>query len=155
MDANRYTLPVPFEELDHTGDAGVRVRGRTAEEALARLVLAFADLVTLGVPAEAVTTRTIDVEPADRAALAVDVLRELLFELESHRLVPQACRVERFEPDAGARVVVDLGRYEPELHGEGLVLKAVTWHEARFEHDESGAGEAQAEPWWAQIVFDV
>ncbi len=155
MDATRYTLPVPFEELDHTGDAGVRVRGRTAEEALARLVLAFADLVTLGVPAQSVSTRTIEVEPADRAAQAVDVLRELLFQLESHRLVPQACRVERFEPETGARVVVELGRYEPDLHGEGLVLKAVTWHEARFEHDESAAGESRAEPWWAQIVFDV
>jgi SHS2 domain-containing protein len=149
--AIRYTLPVPFEELDHTGDAAVRVRGRTAEEALARLVLAFAELVTAGAPARVVSERTIEVEPADRAAQAVDVLRELLFEVETHRLVPQACRVERFEPEAGARVVVELGRFEPEVHGEGLVLKAVTWHEARFERDEA----AQNEPWWAQIVFDV
>jgi SHS2 domain-containing protein len=151
LSTTRYTLPVPFEELDHTGDAAVRVRGRTEEEALARLVLAFAELVTAGAPAHVVSTRTIEVEPADRAAVAVDVLRELLFELETHRLVPQACSVERFEPEVGARVVVELGRYEPELHGEGLVLKAVTWHEAHFEREEG----ALAEPWWAQIVFDV
>jgi SHS2 domain-containing protein len=36
----RYALPQPFEDLGHTADVGLRVRGASAGEALARLALA-------------------------------------------------------------------------------------------------------------------
>ena len=42
----RLASPQPYEDLGHTADVGVRVRGATAEEALARHVLAFAALAT-------------------------------------------------------------------------------------------------------------
>src|SRR6185369_166244 len=42
----RLALPQPFEDLGHVADVGVAVAGRTAEEALARLVLAYAALLT-------------------------------------------------------------------------------------------------------------
>jgi SHS2 domain-containing protein len=151
---HRYTLPVPFEELDHTADAKLRVRGATPEETLARLVLAFASLVTGSVPAEATlggSSKVVEVEPSELASLGVDVLRELFFELDAHRLVPVACCVERCDAERGARVLVDLGRLDPEKHAEGLVLKAVTYHDARFSCDESEAPE----PWCAEVVFDV
>lgn len=147
----RYVQPVPFEELDHTADAAVRVRGVTPEETLARLVLAFATLVTAGEPVEAGATKTIQLGPDERSALAVDVLRELLFELDVHRVVPRACSVETCDPERGARVLVELGPFDAELHAEGLVLKAVTWHEARFARDAGSSDE----PWRAEIVFDV
>ncbi len=150
---HRYTLPVPFEELEHTADAKLRVRGATADETLSRLVLAFASLVTGNVPAAAIlgSSKVVEVEPSELASLAVDVLRELFFELDAHRLVPVACCVERCDAERGARVLVDFGRFDPETHAEGLVLKAVTYHDARFSCDESEV----LEPWCAEVVFDV
>ncbi len=150
-DVTRYARPQPFEELDHTADAGVRVRGRTAEETLARLVLAFTELVTGGARVKSEETRVVEVEPGDWGLQAVDVLRELLFELETKRRVPEACRVERFDQETGARLRVELGHFDASESGEGLVLKAVTWHAARFERDD----EDRDAPWCAQIVFDV
>lgn len=150
----RYTLPVPFEELDHTADAKMRVRGASAEETLARLVLGFATLVTGGVPAESAPGhphKVIEVEPGELATVAVDVLRELLFELDCHRMVPVACRVEHCDAERGAHVEVELGRHDAERHAEGLVLKAVTYHDACFSCDELGAPD----PWRAEVVFDV
>jgi hypothetical protein len=40
----RYTLPQPYQQLDHTADVGVVVHGDSPLEALARLVLAYASL---------------------------------------------------------------------------------------------------------------
>lgn len=143
----RFSRPQPFEELEHTADAAVRVAGGTAEEALGRLVLAFAELVSGGgevVPTEALVVET---QPSDRAAMAVDVLRELLYRFDSRGLIPNACEVLRFDPDLGTAVRVELGPWNERAHGEGLVLKAVTLHEARFEPSDTG--------WVAQVVFDV
>ena len=143
----RLHRPVPYQELDHTADAGVIVRGSSKEETLARLVLAYADLVSGGGKVLGATELTVDVEPADLAAMAVDVLRELLFQFETEKGIPESCEVLIFAPELGARVVVGAGPYDEAAHSEGLRLKAVTLHEARFESDASG--------FVAQVVFDV
>lgn len=123
------------------------VRGATREETLARLLLAFGELLTAGGPLVPVSERNVTVEPSDLAAMAVDVLRELFYIFESERLLPLSVEVVRLEPETGAEVLVELGPYDADLHAEGLVLKAVTLHEARFACD-SGV-------WEASVVFDV
>lgn len=143
----RLRRPVPYQELDHTADAGVIVHGASKEETLARLVLAYADLVSGGSRVRETTELTVDVEPGDLAAMAVDVLRELLFRHETERWIPESCEVAFFEPELGARVLIGAGAHDAALHSEGLVLKAVTLHEARFQADASG--------FVAQVVFDV
>ena len=89
----------------------------------------------------------IRVQPGDRAAIAVDVLRKVLFRFDSERLIPASCETRLFDPDRGAEVVVGVGLYDPDRHAEGIELKAVTLHEARFEPEADG--------WIAQIVFDI
>jgi SHS2 domain-containing protein len=140
-------LPQPFEDLDHTADVGVRVEGATPEEALARLVLAFAQLAAGGGEVRADEERRLVVEGGpDLAGSAVALLRELLYLLAAEGKVPGACEVTRVGPE-GAEALVRFGRRDPELHAEGVDLKAVTWHAARLERD--GAR------WVAQAVFDI
>lgn len=143
----RYTGPVPYQELNHTADAGVVVEGSSAEETLARLVLAFGDLLSGGAPVAEDQDVTLEVEAGDRAVMAVDVLRELLFLFDSKARVPASCSVVRFDPASGCAVVVGTGPYDAQVHAEGLAFKAVTLHEARFEPRGGG--------WYARIVFDV
>jgi SHS2 domain-containing protein len=142
-----YFSPQPFVELDHTADAGVAVEGDSAEQALARLVLALGQTLSGGRAVEQARTIEVRVEPADYAMMAVDVLRELLFVFDSERLIPSACRVDEIDPHGGVRVAVTVGAYDPDRHDEGLDLKAVTLHEARFEHLNGR--------WQAQVLFDV
>ena len=143
----RLALPQPYEDLDHTADVGVRVRGASPEEALARLVLAFAALAAGGgeVPAEREEVVAVEGGPG-LAGSAVAVLRELLFRLATEGLVPAACEVRRLD-GAGAEVTVAFGRRDPARHGEGVDLKAVTWHAARLEREAHG--------WVGQVVFDI
>jgi SHS2 domain-containing protein len=144
----RYTLPQPFRDLDHTADVGVAVEGATAEEALARLVLAYAALLSGGEPVEVLREEPVAVAtrggPAD---LAIALLRELLYRFAVERVLPGSCEVTHLSPDR-AEVRVGLGRHDPEQHAEGLDLKAVTRHEARFERGADGL-------WRAQVVFDI
>ena len=144
----RYALPQPYRDLDHTADVGVAVEGANAEEALARIVLAFAALLSGGAPVEVERDERIAVTARGGGpALVVALLRELLFRFAVERVLPGACEVTRLA-QGRAEVTVGLGRYDPERHANGLDLKAVTRHAARFEQGEDGV-------WRAQLVFDI
>jgi SHS2 domain-containing protein len=140
-----YALPQPYEDLAHTADVGVRVRGATAEEALARLVLAYAAVVSGGAPVRAEREERIAAAGGPgRALAAVALLRECLWRLATERLVPAACEAVRVDED-GAEATVAFGRVAPDA--EGADVKAVTQHAARFEREGDG--------WVAQVVLDV
>jgi SHS2 domain-containing protein len=144
----RLSLPQPYEDLGHTADVGLRVRGATAEEALGRLALAVGQLVTGGAPVEPVREERFAVPGGPGlAGTAVALLRELVWHLATERLVPREIEVVRATPE-GAEVVVGFGAHDPDLHAEGADVKAVTWHAARLEPDPAGG-------WVAQIVLDV
>jgi SHS2 domain-containing protein len=143
----RYALPQPYEDLEHTADLRLRVRGATAEEALARLVLAFAGIVTGGAPVEAEREERIAVAGGPgRALAAVALLRELVYRLATGGLVPAWCEPIAIGPDR-AEAVVGFGRRDPERHAEGADVKAVTQHAPRFEEG--------AEGWVAEVVLDL
>lgn len=143
----RLALPQPFEDLGHTADVGVRVRGATAEEALGRLALALGTLLTAGdAPATEREERLSVAGGGSLAGTAVALLRELLFRFATERLVPAAIEVHGADP-AGAEATVGFARWDPERHAEGADVKAVTWHAARLEREGDG--------WVAQAVLDV
>lgn len=141
-------LPQPFETVSHTADTGVEVRGATADETLARLVLAYAQLVSGGGAVDRDVERELAVAGgAGLAVLAVDVVRAVhtLWVLE--RLVPAAVGVLAFD-EGGARLHLRLGAYVPERHGEGLDVKAVTYHAARLAAEADGS-------WLARVIVDI
>jgi SHS2 domain-containing protein len=143
----RHALPQPYEDLDHTADVGVRVRGATAEEALARLALALGALLAGGgdAPPDREERVTVAGGPG-LAGTAVALLRELLFRFATERLLPAAIEVHRAD-GAGAEATVGFARYDPVAHGEGVDVKAVTWHRARLEPEGGG--------FVAETVFDI
>jgi len=144
----RYLPPQPYQELDHTADVGVAVEGETAEEALARLVLALSALLAGGGPLAVRGEEAIEVTaPGGLPAVAVALLRELLYRFATERVLAGSCEVLRLDP-GGASIRVGLARWDPRRHREGLDVKAITLHQARFERDAGGR-------WRAQALFDV
>lgn len=143
----RLALPQPFEDIGHVADVGVRVRGATAEEALARLVLAFGALVAGdGLAAPEREERVAVAGAGDPLSSAMALLRELLFRFATERRFPCACEVARVD-GAGAEATVAFARWDPRLNDSGEDVKAVTWHAARLEPAGDG--------WVGQVVFDV
>ena len=103
-------LPQPFEDLGHTADLGVRVRGQTAEEALARLALALGSLLAGGEPVENADEERLAVAGGPGlAGTAVAFLRELLFRFATRRLIPAAVEVLRVD-ESGAEAAGAVGR---------------------------------------------
>jgi SHS2 domain-containing protein len=144
--AARLASPQPFEDLGHTADAGVRVRGGSAEEALARLVLAMGQLLSGGAGVEPRREVLVEVRGGPGlAGTAVALLREVLYRCATEKVVPAACDVLRVD-ERGAEARVVFGPLEA-AHDGGLDLKAVTRHAARLEPDGEG--------WTGQAVFDV
>jgi SHS2 domain-containing protein len=145
--AVRLRAPQPYEDIGHVADLGVRVRGASAEEALARLALAFATVVTGGEPPAPLREERLEVAGGPGlAGAAVALLRELLFRLATAREVPAEVEVHSVD-ERGAVATVAFGRHDPERHAEGADVKAVTWHAARLEREGDG--------WVAQVVLDV
>jgi SHS2 domain-containing protein len=143
----RYALPQAYEDLAHTADVGVRVRGATAEEALARLALALGTLLTGGEPAAPAREERLEIAGGPGlAGTAVALLRELLFRFATERLLPAEIEVHRADA-GGAEATVALAPYDPDRHAEGVDVKAVTWHAARVEREGDG--------WVAQVVLDI
>ncbi|HEX9050230.1 MAG TPA: archease [Anaeromyxobacter sp.] len=143
----RYALPQPYEDLGHTADVGVRVRGATAEEALARLALALGALIAGGGAAPPEREERVAVPGGPGlAGTAIALLRELLFRFATARLVPVEVEVHRVAED-GAEATVAFARYDPVRHAEGADVKAVTRHAARLEAEGGG--------WVAQAVLDI
>jgi SHS2 domain-containing protein len=142
-----YALPQAYEDLDHTADLGLRVRGGSAEEALARLALALGTLLTGGEAPAPTLEEQLELRGGpDLAGTAVALLRELLFRFATERLVPARVAVRRVDA-AGVDAAVGFARCEPGQHAEAVDVKAVTWHAARLEPDRGG--------WVAQVVLDV
>jgi SHS2 domain-containing protein len=142
----RYALPQPFEDLGHTADVGVRVRGATAAEALSRLALALGALLAGGGPVPVEREETVTVPGGPGAAAAVGLLRELLFRFAAERLLPAEIEIVRLGEDA-VEARVGFGRYDPDRHAEGADVKAITWHLARLDREGDG--------FVGQAVFDV
>lgn len=143
----RYALPQTFEDMGHVADVGIRVRGASVEEALARLALAFATLVTGGEPVVRLRDERITVAGGPGlTGTAVAFVRELLFRLATAHEVPMEIEVLSVD-ERGAVASVTFGRHDPERHAEGADVKAVTWHAARLERDGDG--------WVAQVVLDI
>jgi SHS2 domain-containing protein len=143
----RYALPQAYEDLGHTADVGVRVRGASAEEALARLALAMGALLGGGAAeAPSVEARLTVAGGPGLAGTAVALLRELLFRFATERLFPAEVEVHRADEE-GAEATIGFARYDPARHVEGVDVKAVTWHAARLEPEGRG--------WVAQAVLDI
>lgn len=141
------TLPQPYDDLGHVADVGVRVHGATAEEALARLALALAALLTGDGALAGVREEELRVAGGPGlAGTAVSLLRELLYRFATGRVIPAAIEVLRADESA-AEARVRWGSYDPEAHAEGMDVKAVTWHRARLERGDGG--------WVGQVVLDI
>lgn len=132
----------PFEEIDHTADLAMRVRGRDFAELLKHAAEGMLRLsgVTF-MPAEGSQIR-IDLQAPDREQLLVMWLEELLYAMEMRTVSHQDFSIEVLE---GPRLEAKMR--EVELQKVGRQIKAVTFHDLRIVTTQDGLE--------ATVVFDV
>jgi SHS2 domain-containing protein len=134
-----------FEILEHTADVGVESTGDTCEEAFEAAARGVATLLGAWVSGEG-KDRDVLIEAADREALLVGWLDEILFLHDSQNVVFGGFQVHEIG-DGELRATI---RAAPtgSREVEGTAIKAATFHRLRVARQEDGT-------WHARVYLDV
>lgn len=131
-----------YEELEHTADWALRVRGRDLAELLVNAANGMMELAGVQTASAAGTFRKLELTSLDRESLLVDWLHELLLALELRGVAFKHIRL---------KVTGDLSLTatfrEVPLTSLAKPIKAVTYNELLIEEGPKGL--------FATVVFDV
>ena len=140
------STPPSFEILEHTADVGLRAYGATLaalfENAAAGLLEIALDRETV----EERETRPVSAAAADREALLVNWLQEILWLVDGERWLPRRVSVAEISETRVAGVacgeVSDRAR-----HRFRVIVKAVTYHQLSI-REQNGI-------WVAEVYVDI
>jgi SHS2 domain-containing protein len=135
-----------YETFEHTADLGLRARAAELDtlfaEAGLALMSAIVDNVSAIEPREKIE---VHLEGTDREYLLFDWLNELLYRFDTRHLV--CCKFEVRMTDTGLDAVAWGESLDPERHGLGHEVKAITYHGLKVEQTADG--------WLAEVIVDI
>jgi SHS2 domain-containing protein len=134
-----------FEFIDHTADAGIRVKAPTVEDLFATAALAFSELVTRVDSVDCRVERRFKLQEDDIETLLVSWLQELLYLLDTEALVFARFQVTLHDLSLAATAWGDF--FDPKIHPMKTEIKAVTYHQLEVTKSDQG--------WQAQVIFDI
>jgi len=138
-----------YEFIDHTADVGIKARGATLEDVFKATAKGMFDLIAKDNNIKPEEKRELKVERDDIIMLFKQWLEELLYLFDTEGLVFSEFEVKINKRDDlyTLNAIVYGEKYNPEKHGSGVEIKAVTYHMMDIwkENDE----------YFAQVIFDV
>jgi SHS2 domain-containing protein len=134
---------IGFEEIEHTADSALHVRGSNLEELLRNAACGMNSLMISEVAAvSSQVEKYIEAEALDAESLLVQWLSELAYWAETESLVFTKFDFQEVTPTR-VQAIVGGGR----VHNLDKYIKAVTYHNLQIVKTDSGLE--------ATIVFDV
>ncbi|MEW6516746.1 MAG: archease [candidate division FCPU426 bacterium] len=135
----------PFEILEHTADAGLRIRGETPEALFAHAAQGLYALALTAPPAGAQPEKTtLQLAGDGLASLLVIFLEELVYRLYTRRQA--AVRVEAKLALPG-RVTIEAAFVPISPEAFAAEIKSPTYHGLKVEQGSGG--------WLAEVYFDL
>ena len=128
------------EWRSHTAEIQLAIEAETAEQVFAEAAAAFGELVALDRSGEQVQ-HELTLTAADREALLVEWLQELIFLADTQSFVPERAVDVRLDAETVHATLI--GRRSP----LEPLIKAATYHDLRFAR-ENGV-------WHARVILDV
>ncbi len=136
-----------FEELDHTADIAIRVRGVSLAVLFENAAKGMMAMMTGQTPEGPLTDTRRVVVHADRAdELLREWLSEIIFLVAVEHLVPIEFHIEEIDELTAAAMVQSLPMTE-DIARRATEIKAVTWHGLCMKQDARG--------FTAEVVFDT
>ena len=133
-----------FEIIEHTSDVGIRAWGDTIEEAFEQAALGMFSLMGDVNKVDMVGEARVVVENEDMEGLLVDWLSELLYLFDTERIFLGKFEV-RIDGKYRLEGRVYGERYDPEKHGMGIEIKAVTYHMLKVDTENNVV----------EVLFDI
>lgn len=145
------TSPPPWlQEIDHTGDVGLRVTADTLEQLFERAAAGTFYVLTDPTEVRADTATTVTVRGRDYEALLVRWLSELNYRHTVNRQLYATFVVEEIvatEDGFALTATVEGEPTDPARHTVHTEIKAVTYHGLDVQETDDG--------WTAQVIFDM
>ena len=135
-----------FEFLDHPADIGFRVHPSSLEELFANCAHALISVILDPANVSAAEEWQIEAEGSDLESLLVNWLNEILYYVDTKRIVFASLLIQFLEP---LRVQCTAGgeRRDPVKHPVRLSVKAVTYHQLTISKEQ--------DKWMAEVYVDV
>jgi len=135
-----------FEIFEHTADVGLRLRSPSMDRLIMDAGRGLFSMIAPNLSAvRPVLDRKIEVSGDEFDYLLFDWLNELLFVFDTEHLVFVNFEVQL--ADAHLVAVCHGEPFSAQRHGEGLELKAITYHGLKVEQ--------QGSVWLAEVIVDI
>jgi len=135
-----------FEFLDHTGDVGIRVFGKTLPDLFRHAAEALFHIITDPETIELKETRTIALQANDLEELLIDWLNEFIYLFETQGLL--FCNFEVHSLDEHSLEATVQGEpYDDARHPIKTAVKSATHHQLHIRREKG--------VWKAQIILDL
>jgi SHS2 domain-containing protein len=133
-----------FEILDHRADLKIRVFGRTKEELFENAMLGMFGAAKYETTKQLTNKQqTIKISSLDLPSLLVDFLSEVLYLVETEKLVFEKVEFKKFTENEIEATLIG----KP-LKRMGVHIKGVTYHDLNIHQEKDGI-------WQATILFDI
>ncbi|MDA8175393.1 MAG: archease [Nitrospiraceae bacterium] len=137
---------MPYEQIEVTGDAGIKACGATVEEAFAAAAEGFYSLLTDTEKIRKEKTIEVKAKGDNPESLLVNFLNELVFIFDTKGMLGKKVAVSSLGNGAIAATISG-EEFDPERHPRGLLVKAATYHNLKV---ESKNGQ-----WELEVIFDI
>ena len=137
---------MPYEQIEVTGDAGIKASGATLEEVFSAAAEGFYSLLTD--TDKICEEKTIEVKAKGDSleSLIVNFLNELVFIFDTEGFAGKKVTVA-MAGDTEIFAKISGEEFDTEKHPRGLLVKAATYHRLKVENKNGR--------WEAEVIFDI
>lgn len=136
-----------YEQIEHTGDIGIRVFGKTRKQLFEHAAFALFDLMTTVRLVKPIVEQSIEIHAADQEELLVNWLSELNFIFQTDYQLFCKFKISDLT-DTFLRAIVSGEPVDSTRHEISNEIKAITFHKLKIDKSAEGT-------WIAQIIFDI
>ena len=138
----------PYEPFDISGDAGLKIQGRTPKELFGNAALGMYSLITAANLIKEKKTVSIAVQSSSLESLFVSWLNELIFNFDTYGFIGKTMKIDRLSISKfRLNASVSGEGFDKKRHKSKLLIKAATYHELKIEKTGS--------IWEASVIFDI
>ena len=134
-----------YEQIDISGDVGLRISGQSLEELFENAAEGLFELITDQTKISEKEIREIHVVADNSESLLVQWLNELIFLFDTYNLVGKSFSVSIHGNSLKAEI--SAGIFDPAISESRLLIKAATYHNISLKQVNS--------IWRAEIIFDI
>jgi len=134
-----------FEQVDISGDVGIKVWGQDLEELFKNAAIGMSALITDVSTVPASESREVHVIAESNEDLLVQWLNELVFLFDTYNYIGKSFSLSIINKKLKAEITG--GTFDPSTSESRLLIKAATYHDLSLSETSTH--------WEAKVIFDI